>query len=59
MATLAFSPDGYSIALSQEKDTAIFDIATATKIQEHRQNGETSAIDWSSDGRHLLEARHA
>jgi WD40 repeat protein len=53
MAALAFSPDGRSIAISQEKGMAIFDIATATRIQEHRQNGEASVISWSLDGRHL------
>lgn len=53
MAALAFSPDGRHIALGQENGSAIFDIATATKIQEHRQNGEARVIAWSPDGRHL------
>lgn len=53
MAALAFSPDGCYIAVGQEHGTAIFDIATATKIQEHRQNGKTDVLAWSPDGRYL------
>src|SRR4029077_9812650 len=50
MAALAFSPDGRAIALGQENGAAIFDIATTTKIQEHRQNGEADVLAWSPDG---------
>ena len=53
LAALAFSPDGGHIAVGRENGTAIFDIATETKIQEHRQNGEACTIAWSPDGRHL------
>ncbi len=53
MAALAFSPDGRHIAVGQEHGTAIFDIATATKIQEHRLDGEADVLAWSPDGRYL------
>jgi WD40 repeat protein len=50
MATIALSPDGGRIAIGQENCVAIFDIATATQVQEHRHNGEVRVLAWSPDG---------
>jgi len=50
MAAIALSPDGSRIAIGQVNGVAIFDIATATRVQEHRQNGEAHVLAWSPDG---------
>ena len=53
MTALAFSPSGRHIALGQDDGVAIFDIATATQLKEHRHDGEASVIAWSPDGLRL------
>lgn len=50
MAAIALSPDGSRIAIGQENSVVIFDIATATRVQEHRHNGEARVLAWSPDG---------
>jgi WD40 repeat protein len=50
MATIALSPDGSRIAIGQEHGVVIFDIATATQVQEHRHDGEARVLAWSPDG---------
>lgn len=50
MAAIAFSPDGGRIAIAQKTGVALFDIASATKVQEHHHNGEVHVIAWSPDG---------